>query len=36
VAAKMPVAELAKKQFESCMKKGLGEYDWTAVRMALK
>jgi 3-hydroxyisobutyrate dehydrogenase-like beta-hydroxyacid dehydrogenase len=30
VAAKMPVAELAKKQFENCMEKGLGEYDWTA------
>ena len=36
VAAKMPVAEVAKKQFENCMQKGLGEYDWTAVRMALK
>ena len=36
VKARMPVAELAKKQFENCMEKGLGEYDWTAVRMALQ
>ena len=36
VEAKMPLADVAKKQFESCIRKGLGEYDWTAVRMALK
>jgi 3-hydroxyisobutyrate dehydrogenase-like beta-hydroxyacid dehydrogenase len=33
--ADMPTAELAKKQFETCMAKGLGEYDWTAIRLAL-
>jgi 3-hydroxyisobutyrate dehydrogenase-like beta-hydroxyacid dehydrogenase len=34
--ANMPTAELAKQQFENCMAKGLGEYDWTAIKLALK
>jgi 3-hydroxyisobutyrate dehydrogenase-like beta-hydroxyacid dehydrogenase len=34
--APMPTAELAKKQLDACVERGLGEYDWTAIAMALK
>ncbi|HWB25414.1 MAG TPA: NAD(P)-dependent oxidoreductase [Chitinophagaceae bacterium] len=34
--AAMPTAELVKKQFDTCMEKGLSENDWTAIALALK
>jgi 3-hydroxyisobutyrate dehydrogenase-like beta-hydroxyacid dehydrogenase len=36
VQAKMPSAELVKKQFDVCMEQGLSEYDWTAIALALR
>jgi 3-hydroxyisobutyrate dehydrogenase-like beta-hydroxyacid dehydrogenase len=36
VEAKMPTAQLAKKQFDTSMEHGLGEHDWIAVALALK
>jgi 3-hydroxyisobutyrate dehydrogenase-like beta-hydroxyacid dehydrogenase len=36
VQAKTPTAELAKKQFDACIEKGLAEHDWTAIALALK
>jgi len=36
VKAKMPTADLIKKQFDACMEQGLSEHDWTAIALALK
>ena len=36
VQAPMPVGEQLKKQMDSCVAKGWGEYDWTALALALK
>jgi 3-hydroxyisobutyrate dehydrogenase-like beta-hydroxyacid dehydrogenase len=36
VDAEMPSAALIKKQFDTCMEKGLAENDWTAIAEALK
>jgi 3-hydroxyisobutyrate dehydrogenase-like beta-hydroxyacid dehydrogenase len=36
VKTSMPLAEQLKKQLESCIALGLGEYDWAAVSLALK
>ena len=36
VQAKMPGAQLIKKQFDACMEQGLSEHDWTTIALALK
>jgi 3-hydroxyisobutyrate dehydrogenase-like beta-hydroxyacid dehydrogenase len=36
VGAHMPLGELVKRQLNECVSKGLGEYDWTAIALALK
>lgn len=34
--AHMPLGELVRKQLNDCISEGLGEYDWTAIALALK
>jgi 3-hydroxyisobutyrate dehydrogenase-like beta-hydroxyacid dehydrogenase len=34
--AVMPTGDLLKKQLDTCMENGFGEFDWTAIAMALK
>lgn len=34
--AEMPVAKLMQQRLNDCIKKGLGDYDWTAVALTLK
>lgn len=34
--ADMPLGELVKKQLNACISEGFGEYDWTAIALALK
>jgi len=36
VNAAMPIASLMQKRLQECVANGLGEYDWTAVALALK
>jgi 3-hydroxyisobutyrate dehydrogenase-like beta-hydroxyacid dehydrogenase len=36
VKTPMPLAEQLKRQMESCIAQGLGEYDWAAMALALK
>ena len=36
VKAQMPIGTLLQQRFKECVANGLGEYDWTAVALALK